>query len=194
MNNRQSIFFLVGILMFLVIFGAIPAMSGYKIVDDFSEPVAKYVFGFDKANIDLVGSNLSSYAIIVTYLMLWLIIFVTFGDIIETFSSFDATIAWVIAFALAIVGGMSGVISGGLIWLTDWLVFAGTAAVYIALGVAFFLFLAVQFGATSIKGWIERRKALMQAVKGESGARRVASAVRNLQRTEESFEAYGDHE
>jgi len=192
MNNRQSIFFLVGILMFLVIFGAIPAMSGYKIVDDFSEPVAKYVFGFDEANIDLVGSNLSSYAIIVTYLMLWLIIFVTFGDIIETFSSFDATIAWVIAFALAIVGGMSGVISGSLVNITEWFVWAGTAAVYLGLLASFIVFLVVQFGASGLKGWIRRRKAMIRTAKGEVGARRVAGFVQNAQRVQREFEGEGN--
>lgn len=137
-----------------------------------SEAVAEYIFGI-KDSLQFHGANLTPYAVLVIFLMIWLLIFVTFGDIIETFSTFNPTISWLIAFCLATIAGFSGIYEGptsrAILWLANW----GTWAVVIGIFVSFIVFLLVETGVAglsrSIRVAIMNRKLTQEAmgVKGK---------------------------
>ena len=177
------IFFLV----LMILFGNVDEIkTKVPWISKVSESSAKYVFGYEKNNFSEMG--LTQYAIIIIFLMIWLIIFVTFGDIIENFSSFNPDTAWILAFAFATIGGLLGMIEKLVLTMTKWAAIAGTFAVYLALATAFFAFLAVNFGLTPLMGWIARRKLMKEQIKGEMNAEKVAAGVKNIRKIEESFE------
>jgi hypothetical protein len=159
-SGKQWIFTLVGVLIILALFG-LPLSEkirnisiGSRTLDlswmgTTSEAVAEYVFGI-KDSIQFQGANLTPYATLIIFLMIWLIIFVTFGDIIETFSSFNPSIAWLIAFCLATIAGFSGIYEGptskAIIWLASW----GAWAVAIGIFFSFIVFILVETGAAGL--------------------------------------------
>jgi hypothetical protein len=192
-DGKQTIWILIVILFLIAIVG-IPLSEQYgqinlgdKTIDlsKLSNGVAKYVFGFNASSTD---NGLTPYAAIVTYLMIWLIIFITFGDIFETFSTFSPTIAWMIALCLSTITAMSGGIRVGVESMTKWFVWAGTAAVYIALGIAIVFFLAVQIGFEPLLARIKMAQMMKEAVKGEITMDQASKAIKNLKKFEESLE------
>lgn len=189
-DGKQTILTIVIVLMIIAIFG-VPIsekMGSIPILGDMgklSSGIAEYVFGIDATTGQ--GLGLSAYAIIVTYLMLWLIIFVTFGDIIETFSSFDPTIAWTIAFCLSTIMAMVGGIRGGVLTMTTWFIWAGTAAVYVALGFAFVLFLLVETGIAPVANWAKKNMQNKTSAKAEIKTMKAASMIKNLNKIEDSL-------
>ena len=190
MDGKQIIFIVVGVLIILTILGSIDIIGEkFQFFSNFSGPIAKYVFGFDSQDIGLgTGVNLTSYATIVIFLMMWLIIFVAFGDIFESFSTFNPAIAWIIAFALAVITGLTQMTSKLALGITTWFTWAGTFAVYLALLTAIVAFLAVNFGITSLTKWIIARKLMNQAIRGETSVKKAASGIKHAKEFEEELE------
>jgi hypothetical protein len=177
-EGKQWVFFLVGFLILSVIFG-IPIAEkvgeihiGSKIIDlsgmeGFSRGIGEYVFGV-KDTINFQGADLTPYATIVIFMMLWLIVFVSFGDIMETFSTFNPGISWLIAFCLAIIGGMTGIYNGAVGKAVVWLAGFGTWALVVGALFAFGFFLLIESGlgglSPKIRRYILNRKLSQEAM------------------------------
>src|SRR5438105_1032101 len=76
------------------------------------EKVCRYLFGPDVS----VGNDALSAAIIT--IALWILVFVTFSDIISTFSTFSKPISWIIGGLIAIIAANLGWSLKFLAWLT----------------------------------------------------------------------------
>ena len=191
MEGKNLIFLVVLFLMIITILGV--GVTEDVLVEKFpqlnglSENIAKYVFGFNETTM-IAGENLTPYAIIVTFLMIWLIIFVSLGDVFETFSAFDTTISWLIALGLAVIGGLMGMINGILVWVTKWFAWAGTFAVFLALGISFVFFLAVKLGASSFLGRIKAMRTMRRAMRMQEQMDRAARGAKSLAKFEKEME------
>ena len=157
-------------------------------LDKVSPWLLKYIFlGTDDYN-SLTGDaqGLAGISLLITALMVWLIVFVTFGDIIENFSTFSPVIAWIIAFAMGIISANVGAVRGILIWMTAVFIWAGTAAVYLGLFASFVVFLAINWGIGSAGKWFHRRKTLSKAAAAgnlyQAGQQTLARVARQTQR------------
>jgi len=133
-------------------------------------PLKKYVFfGTEQLqfNTTVAGGEIGG---LITALMIWLIIFAGFGDIIENFSAFSEGIAWVMAFALAVVGANVGLIQYFTVWLVGAFIWAGSFAMFAALLAAFFAFFAVNWGISGLTKWIKNRQIMIEASTGRTYA------------------------
>ncbi|MBU0906832.1 MAG: hypothetical protein KKD18_01290 [Nanoarchaeota archaeon] len=131
----------------------------------------------------LVTSVGQTSAIVVT-IAVFLLIFVTFADIIDTFGTFSSPVAWFVGFLIAaiaanlkgivvVVGAMTGIFA-----------FLGAAAVFVGLGACFVAFLVVNLGIKGWMPWLMRRKAATYAMKAEyktkTGAAEVGAAIKGM--------------
>ncbi len=183
-NVKTGIFLIIGLLMITAIFGA-PLAEEYsqvKFLETISEKIARFIFGIQPDTIqDIGGENtLTPYAATIVYLLIWLIIFVTFGDIISSFSSFSPGVSWTIAFCIATISAFTGGINNSIVEITGVFAKAGTGAVYLALGVSFLVFLAVELGITPLMGMIKRRKMMQLMVRSKMTIEQAADATKNL--------------
>ncbi|HLC31342.1 MAG TPA: hypothetical protein VJK51_01620 [Candidatus Nanoarchaeia archaeon] len=151
------------------------AISGFVLdvesqgLKDFSSNILKYVFlGTDDLNsFEIVGVT-NTLALLITALMVWLIIFVSFGDILENFSAFSSGIAWIIAFAVSVIAANVKFFLSAVTWLTGIFAALGVLAVYAGLLASFFAFFVVSWGWGRFESWLTRRRTMLEAHKGMS--------------------------
>jgi len=200
-QGKQLLFTLVGFLIILTLFG-VPLSEkvrnitiGQRTIDlsgmeRLSGGIAEYVFGI-KENLSFHGANLTPYATLIIFMMIWLIIFVTLGDIIENFSTFNPSIAWLIAFCLATIAGFTGIYGGPtsrfLVWLTNF----GTFAVFLGIAFSFVVFLLVEMGVAGlshkIRAYIMNRKLTQEAMGIQGSLMRAGMGVKALEKFEETL-------
>ena len=136
-----------GILVFALSTGT-SALEGteYEWVKNLGDVFSKYIFGIKDGSTFDAGTFMGTSGQVLTFLMVWMIIFIAFGDIIATFSAFSKSwIAWVIAFGLAVIAANTGMIQGVFVMMTGWFIWAGTAAVYVGLLAAFISFIILNW-------------------------------------------------
>lgn len=138
----------------------------------------RYIFGEVSPTVQgLAGSALS--AIIIT-IAVWLLIMITFGDIIMTFSTFSTWVSWGAAVLMGIIAANLGISTAIIAWFTGLFVTLGSIAVFVGLGAAFVAFVLANLGIWKARKWIIRRKALMAAATAESGGIRIAGGIKGL--------------
>jgi hypothetical protein len=185
-NTAKEIVFLgVAIFMLIALFGVPLAESlggSFSFFEGLSKNIAKYVFGVGDPSSSLTTmSSVTPYAYIVIFLMLWLIFFVTFGDILETFSTFKESTSWIISLCLAVIGGMTGVYNKVVGTLLGLFINAGAFAIYFSLLVCIALFLFVELGLGAffpkVQRYILQRKLLQQELRVSQGIHRAGSTL-----------------
>lgn len=163
-----------GVWIFVLVLALVVIISAITITSfgGLETNIQKYVFFGTEDMASEIGVTTLSGEIggLITALMIWLIIFVAFGDIIENWSAFSQGIGWIIAFALAVVGANTGLIQAGVIKLVNVFIWAGTAAIFLALLSSFFAFFAVSWGMRGLTKWIRGRQIMLEASTGRSYA------------------------
>src|SRR3989344_4617785 len=87
---------------------------------DSAGKVLSYVFGpIAKVTNDDTSSMIITLAV-------WLLIFITFGDIISSFSTFSSYVSWGAAFLIGIIASNLGIVVGTVAWTTGVFAFLGT--------------------------------------------------------------------
>ena len=147
----------------------------------------QYTFG---ETIEYGGISEISAAIITV--AIWLLFFLTFSDIIATFSSFSKWVSWLVGLLLAIIAANMGFIIKLAAVLTGIFAFLGTLAIFAALGAALFAFVAVNLGMWKVRGWILKRKAMMSAAKQEAGGAKLAGTLSAIDKISEAFKKAGE--
>ena len=129
-------------------------------------------------------------AVIITILV-FLLLFITFGDIFQQFSSFSPPIAWVSALFISGIAANLKAIVVIIGFFVGIFAFLGGLAVVVGLFASFVAFFAVNWGIGSLGPWVMRRKAMMHAQKNaiatEAGAINVAAAVKGMKRIGKSL-------
>jgi len=153
---------------------------------------AQYVFGIGESILEWGGSTFASEeSAILTGIMIWFIVFITFGDIISVFSSFSKSISWGVAFALAVIAANVGLIGVVFGWITGVFIWAGGFAVYAGLLASFILFFAINWGWSGLASRIiEGRK----KIASEAGAESVASGIKTLGRVDQATREVADED
>ncbi len=141
-----------------------------------------YLFGGIPAwMVDRLGGMSSSIIVIATFLLM----FVTFGDIVSSFSTFSERVSWFAAFLISIIAVNLKVAVYILSFFVGILIAPlGTLAVGGGLLAAFLTFFAVNLGIGRLGPWIMRRKAMMlaekQEIKSEAGAKKIVGAIKGM--------------
>lgn len=144
--------------------------------------VFDYIIG-GVPNFLISTTSKTSAAIIVV--AIWLLLFITFGDIIANFSTFGREVSWVSAFLIAIIAANLGWVINITVVCIGIFAGLGAIAVVLGLGAAFLAFLVVNgWFIGSLGPWVLRRRLFMQAEKNAfktiAGAREVEGAITGL--------------
>ena len=147
-----------------------------------------YVFG--EIPQFLIDKTSETSAFIVM-LALWFLIFITFGDILTTFSTFSKEVSWAIGLVIAII-------AANLNWIINFAVFAvgifaflGTLAVFVGMFAAFAAFVVVNWGIGRFGPWIIRRRTMQaaatEAIESEAGGTKLGGVLKGLQKVGEGL-------
>lgn len=132
----------------------------------------------------LVSITTNKWSPVIVVIAMWLLMFVTFGDIIATFGSFDSRVAWISALLITVIAANLKFVISILAFFVGILSIFGGAAVVLGIGTAFAAFIGVNLGIRSMAPWIMRRKAMMHAAKNaietEKGAKKVSAAIKGM--------------
>jgi hypothetical protein len=155
--------------------------TGFDAVIGTPGVVLNYIFG-GIPNF-LIGAVGQTSALVIT-LCAFVLIFLTFGDVIEVFGSFSRPVAWASAFLIAVIAAnLKGIVVlvGAAVGL---FAFLGSISIFVGLGAAFFAFLVVNLGLKGWAPWLMRRRAMIHAqqaeIKTEAGAKKVTSAIKGM--------------
>lgn len=177
---RYAIYLVIGIGIILVIAGTLSERFA-----GVGAQISKYVFfGTEDISID-VTTTTGEIGGIITAFMIWLIIFAGFGDILENFSAFSKGIAWVIAFAIAIVAANVGIIQSGIVALVGLFAWLGTFAMFAAMLSAFVAFFAVNWGMSGLTRWLKNRQTMLKSATGRTYASEGLRTLKTVGKTTE---------
>lgn len=139
----------------------------------------------------LLDQTTSAIGAVIIAIAVWFLIFFTFGDIIATFSTFNKSISWAIAFLLAVISANLQLTTNITLLASSIFVSLGLVGLFLGLGSAFVAFVLVNFGVQSAKPWLIQRRALMEAATGKAGAVKAAGGLEVLADIEEKAEEIG---
>lgn len=128
---------------------------------------------------------------VIIYIMIWLILFVAFSDIVSLFSPFTEWVGWVIGLALAIIAAQLRWIYSMAAWMASATAAFGAIGVFISIIVSIVAATLLGFGTASLRKWAVQRKLAIQQVKGLSGR---AKAVEGLKAMKDIGMEVGKHE
>lgn len=154
-------------------------------------PVVKITLGDPIDSMDAFpeGIPLGEFGIIIIYIMVWLILFVAFGDIFGTFMPFTHKfVAWFLGFGMAVITANFGVITKVIAWGATITSVFGAFSIFVAMIIAFVFFIIV-----TVAGGKLRTKILKERWKlaSEAGGARAAIAIKNLAEIQKSLEKAG---
>ena len=146
--------------------------------------ILTYIFGrIPTYQVD--ATNLASAVIIL--IGVWLLLFLTFGDILSLFGTFSTPISWFIALILAIVAANLKFV----VWLSIvGLVLAsglGAIAVFVNLIGIFIVFILFNYGSNAAREWVLHRKISSLKLRSAMGNAKVLEALKALKQIDESL-------
>jgi len=145
---------------------------------------AFFDFIFGQVPSFLVALTNTKWSPVIITVAMWLLLFVTFGDIIATFGTFNHSVAWLVAFLVAVIAANVKFVIYILAFSIGLFSILGGFAVIAGLVSAFVAFFAVNWGVKGLGPWLMRRKAFIQVEKTqiatEVGAKEVAGAIKGM--------------
>lgn len=150
---------------FLAVMLVLPLVAAQSILEN----LGKYLFGF---------SGIGQTNTIVVQLMIWLILFFAFADIISIVFSKPAN--WLIGFGLAVIAANVGWVSQmneGLFGVTAGL---GSFSVAAVIGITFVAFLLAHFGLSWAVDWIQRAKTVRAIRQGRMSAKEGLKTLKEI--------------
>lgn len=119
---------------------------------------------------------------------IWLMFFLTFGDIIAVFGFFSKPVAWVSGLVLAIiVANLKGIMLLAVLALT-FTAGIGVLSVAVSLLIIFVLFLGVNLGLQPLKKLAVERKKTELRLRTAMGSTRAAAGLKALKEVERATE------
>jgi len=138
------------------------------------------------ATIGLGNEAMTSWENLVLYLAIFMILFFAMSDIILLFSTFTDTTAWVIGFSLAVIAGVTKMIS----WIAGvFAITAGIGAVGISIIIVTAVFAAVVLNLGirgPLQGWQKARQMEIDSFKAKKGFGQVADFITGARKSTEA--------
>jgi len=172
-----------------------PPTEGAHIEDVVESEIAKTIskplrFIFGDVSLFLLDSTGNISAIVIT-IAIWLLIFFTFGDVLQSFSTFGPMTSWAAAFLLTVIAANLKVMIAFSAFFLNLFIGFGIFAVLSALVGAFVFFFLVNWGIQGLAPTIMARKAMVEAhkvsAKTSAETYQAASVIKALTDMGKSF-------
>lgn len=155
--------------------------------DGFFAKIFMYIFG-----VPISSSAINEVSAGIITLSVWLLLFITFSDIIASFSTFSKWVSWGIGFLVAVIAANLGFIVAITTWFIGLFAFLGTLSVVVGLTIAFVAFIAINIGVGKFAEWALKRRATMSAHQAAAGGKKVAGAIEGLGDIGKSLQKLGE--
>ncbi len=140
-----------------------------------------YVLGFKDADADLFLGKYGLTTVFIMFFLVWLILFVTFSDILSAFGAFqNAAVSWVVGGALSIIAANLKVVQLVVIWLVGFTLLFGALSVFAGILLAFLAFLAISWGGGGLARWALDRRQNISAHRGAQNVAQGAGVMGNV--------------
>ena len=144
--------------------------------------LAYFVFGVKRFDNNKLKADYGLTSILIIFFLIWLILFLTFSDIIMLFSPFSKWTSWFVGFAITVIAANLFIVQTVAIWAINITAIFGTISVFIGIAMAFVAFLALSFGTAGLQKWAISRKMGMEAHRGRAEISEGAVALRQVGR------------
>jgi len=159
-----------------LVMAAAPAGNTGDFVNTKLAPWTKYIIGEAPEKLLDYGTFQSW----IVMFCLWLLLFVTFSDIIASFSTFSKAVSWISGFAIAIIAANIKLTATIGVFMIGPFAALGEIAIFAGLAMAFVVFILVNAGVWPVRKWLLKRRAMMVATDTSIGAKRAAGAIGGL--------------
>ncbi|MAG11164.1 hypothetical protein CMI44_02535 [Candidatus Pacearchaeota archaeon] len=133
---------------------------------------------------NMLISNTSEVSALIIVIALWLLIFITFADILAVFSTFSREVAWVVGFLISVIAANMNFIVTVSVFAVGIFAFLGALSVFVGMFAAFAAFIAVNWGIGRFGPWVIHRRAMQaaatEAIESEAGGRTLRGVLRGL--------------
>ena len=180
----------VGVLLFLVFMAYNPKLQAFPVWLDTKQPninwnsplgwFLTYIFGIDENKAPTISA-------FVTFIAVWLIFFLAFGDGIEKFGFFSKWVSWMIGLAIAIILANAGFFYNLIINFMAIFSFLAGLSVIAALASVFFAMFLVHWGISQAGLWLMKRKAMMEGAKAAAGGAELRGKIEGLMEAGEAL-------
>jgi hypothetical protein len=140
----------------------------------------------------IVSSQLDKIGSFIVTIALWLLFFLTFSDIIATFSSFSKQLSYGISFLIMIIISNFGVIFQVLSLIVLFFSLLFGASVMIGLLGSFLAFIAINLGIHKLGVWALKRKAMINLAKSKIGAESLKESIEAIDKTGRAIRKVGE--
>ncbi len=168
-----------------------------KVVDAYqNSPILRgasyFIFGLKDLNNPETLGNYGAATILIVFFLIWLILFVTFSDILASMGAFsNAAVGWIVGGAISIIGANLGIVQAVALFFIKFTAIFGTLAVFFGIIMAFVAFIAISWGGGKFAGWALTRRANILAHRGRTelaqGIRGLRGAGTELQKKEDNY-------
>ncbi len=124
--------------------------------------------------------GVSLFGTFIVLLCIWIMVALVFGDVLRNFSAISASLAFPIGFLFAIAAANLGVLADFVTIATQWFAMFGVVAIYIALGLSFIAFIAVESGLKFFAPWVMRRKGMQIAAKNKNHTKKNVEELKTV--------------
>ncbi len=143
-----------------------------------------YLLGIKKIdNSDSISGGYGAATILIVFFLIWLILFVTFSDILVSFSAFsNKAVGWIVGGAITIIAANLGLVQRIALFFIEFTAIFGTIAVFIGIFTAFLAFLAISIGGGKMSSWALERRMNILAHQGQGQLTQGIQALRGAGR------------
>jgi hypothetical protein len=174
--------------------GAEGNRDGFKFMNYIFGKIPEFLLNWAGENTNIMGpvppgandgARISASIIVIA---LWLMFFLTFGEIIYMFSIFDRPVGFLIGALLTIILANVGIMKNFAALMLAVTAIFGAVSVLGAIFFTFVLFILFMFGSRNMRRYLLIRKAEDHAMKAIAGGKKAASAVSVLKEVAEAAE------
>ena len=154
-----------------------------KVIDAYQKsPILRgasyFIFGLKDLSNEKTLGEYGAATIVVIFFLIWLILFVTFSDILASFGAFsNVAIGWIVGGAITIIAANIGIIQSIALFFIEFTAIFGTFAVFFGIIMAFIAFVGISWGGGKFAAWALTRKANILAHRGRT---EMAQGIRGL--------------
>lgn len=154
--------------------------------DGFFAKIFLYIFG-----VPITSDSINEVSAGIITIAIWLLLFISFSDIIVSFSSFSPAISWGIGFLIAVIAANLGFVVSVVTWCIGAFAFLAGLSVIVGLIFAFVAFIGINLGIGKFASWALQRRAVLTAHQAVAGGKKAAGAVEGIGSIGEALKKLG---
>jgi hypothetical protein len=142
----------------------------------------------------IIAKDLTETSSVIVTIALWILFFLTFADIISSFSTFQKNLSYAIAFILTILIANFGFIFNCLYFVIQFFGLLFGFSVILGLFGSFLTFLVINLGIHKLSNWALKRKTMLHLAQSKTGAESIKQSLEAIDKVGNTLRNIGEKE